>query len=84
MSDGEDRPEPDGGSLDPDPEKVALLREVAGEIRGDSSESEQLAAIVYRLSDLYDGAEETTPEDIYRATRHIMNVKERGTLERDR
>jgi hypothetical protein len=70
-------------SLGPDPEKVELLREVAGEIRGETSESEQLAAIVYRLSDLYDEAEETTPEDIYRATRHIVTVKERGTLARD-
>jgi len=70
-------------SLQPDPEKVELLREVAGEIRGETSESEQLAAIVYRLSDLYDGTEETTPEDIYRATRHIVTVKERGTLARD-
>jgi hypothetical protein len=66
--------------MSPDPEKVALFREVAGEIREGSSESEQLAAIVYRLSDLYDEDEETTPEEIYRATRHIMNVKERGTL----
>jgi hypothetical protein len=70
-------------SLNPDTEKVELLREVAGEIRGETSESEQLAAIVYRLSDLYDEAEETTAEDIYRATRHILTVKERGTLARD-
>ena len=74
----------DADPLASDPEKVALLREVAGEVRGDTSESEQLAAIVYRLSDLYDEAEETTPEDIYRATRHIVNVKKRGTLARER
>jgi hypothetical protein len=80
---GRDGPGTDGG-LDPDPEKAAFLREVAGEIRGESSGSEQLAAIVYRLSDLYDETEETTSEDIYRATRHITKVKARGTLARDR
>jgi hypothetical protein len=68
----------------PDVEKRDLLREVATEIRGESSESEQLSAVVYRLSDLYDEREETTPEEIYRSTRHIMTVRERGTLERDR
>jgi hypothetical protein len=67
-----------------DERKRELLREVAVEIRGDSRESEQLSAIVYRLSDLYDPAETTTPEEIYRSARHIMRVTERGTLERRR
>ena len=60
-----------------------LLREVAEDVRGDSSESEQLAALVYRLSDLYDPDEETTPEEVYRSVRNIMQIKERGTLARD-
>jgi hypothetical protein len=68
--------------FEPDAEKRELLREVALELRGDTSEREQLSALVYRLSDLYDPAEETSPEEIYRATRHIARVKERGTLDR--
>jgi hypothetical protein len=68
--------------FEPDAEKRELLREVALELRGDTSEREQLSALVYRLSDLYDPAEETSPEEIYRATHHIARVKERGTLDR--
>ncbi|WP_336364096.1 hypothetical protein [Halalkalicoccus salilacus] len=75
MSDGRD-------GFDPDPERVRLLRETADEIRGESSESEQLAAILYRVSDLYDPEEETSPQEIYIAVRNILNVKERGGLER--
>jgi hypothetical protein len=69
-----------------DPERVRLLRAVAADIRGPgtstSSEREQLAAIVHRLSDLYDPDEETTPEEIYRNARFIMRVNERGGLDR--
>ena len=73
----------------PDPERAAYLREVAEEVRGESSESEHVAAILYRVSDLYDPEEETSPEDIYISVRNIsvrnvFNIKERGTLERDR
>ena len=63
-----------------DPERVAFLREIADDIRGESSESEQVAAILYRVSDLYDPAEETTPEDIYLNMRNILRVVERGGL----
>lgn len=76
----------DGKSEDkrePDPERAALLREVAADIRGDSSESEQVAAMLYRVSDLYDPDEETTPEEIYRNMRNILQVTERGTLARE-
>ena len=69
---GDDR-EP---SLDPD--RAALLREVAEDVRGESSESEQVAAMLYRVSDLYDPDEETTPAEIYRNLRTILQVKERG------
>jgi hypothetical protein len=68
--------------FDPDPERVRLLREVADDVRGESSESEQLAAILYRVSDLYDPGEETSPEEIAIAVRTILNVKERGGLKR--
>ncbi|WP_255195799.1 hypothetical protein [Halorarius litoreus] len=72
-----------GSGLDPDPERVAVLREVAEDIRGDSSESEQLAAMLYRVSDLYDADAETSPEEIYRNVKTILQIKERGTLARD-
>ncbi|WP_336133305.1 hypothetical protein [Natronomonas amylolytica] len=74
----------DGDSFADDPERVELLREVAEDVRGDSSESEQLAAMLYRVSDLYDPDEETTPAEIYRNVRNILDIKERGGLpERD-
>ena len=78
MSDGSSDRFPD------DPQRVALLRDVADEIRGETSESEQVAAMLYRVSDLYDPDEETTPEDIYLNVRNILRIKERGGLpERD-
>ncbi|WP_254763551.1 hypothetical protein [Natrinema marinum] len=68
--------------FEPDPERVTLLREVADEIRGDSSERDQLANILYRTSDLYDESEETSPEVIVRNVKYILEVGERGGLER--
>jgi hypothetical protein len=74
----------DSDSVADDPERVVLLREVAEDIRGESSESEQIAAMLYRVSDLYDPDEETTPVEIYRNVRNILDIKERGGLpERD-
>lgn len=68
--------------FDPDSERVRLLRETADDLRGESSESKQLAAVLYRVSDLYDEGEETSPQEIYIAVRNILNVKERGGLQR--
>jgi hypothetical protein len=68
--------------FEPDPERVRLLREVAEDVRGDGSERQQLAAVLYRVSDLYDDAESTTPEEIYRSVRFMFEVKERGGLGR--
>jgi len=74
----------DDAATENDPERAATLRTVAEDIRGDSSESEQVAAMLYRVSDLYDPDEETTPAEIYRNVRNILDVKERGGLpERD-
>ena len=70
--------------LAPDPERVRLLREVADDVRGESRESERVAAILYRVSDCFDPAESTTPEDVYLNMRTILQVTERGTLARDR
>ncbi len=68
--------------LDADSERVAQLRAVADDIRGDTSESKQLANILYRTSDLYDPDEETTPEEIVRNVKFILEVTERGGLDR--
>jgi hypothetical protein len=81
---GTDADEPDGGRLAPDPERVRLLREVAEDVRGESRESERIAAVLYRVSDCFDPAESTTPEDVYLNVRTILRVTERGTLARDR
>ncbi len=68
-----------------DPERAAMIRAIADDVRGESSESEQLAAILYRVSDLYDPDEATTPEAIHRNVRNILEIKARGGLpERDR
>ena len=82
MSDATDGDDPDDPEFEPDPERVALLREIADEVRGDSSERKQLANILYRVSDLYDDAEESSPEEVVRNVKFILEVKERGGLGR--
>ncbi|AFZ74499.1 hypothetical protein [Natronobacterium gregoryi] len=67
--------------FEPDTERVELLRDVADEIRDETSESKQLANILYRTSDLYDEKEETTPEEIVRNVKFILEVTERGGLD---
>lgn len=66
--------------FDPDEERVAFLREIAEDVRGETSESKHLANVLYRISDLYDENEETSPREIYLAVRNIMNIKARGGL----
>lgn len=68
--------------FDPDPDRVAFLREVADDVRGESSESKQLSNVLYRVSDLYDADEDTTPEEIVRNVKVILEVIERGGLDR--
>ena len=65
-----------------DDEVREFLRDVAEDVRGDSSESKQLSAVLYRVSDLYDADEETSPEEIYLNVRHIMRIKSEGGLRR--
>ena len=67
-------------------EKRELLREVAEEVRArdDSSEASQVAAFLYRVSDLYKEGEETSPAEIYLNMRHIMDIKAQGGLDRGR
>ena len=70
------------GGFPDDDEVRAFIREVATDVRGDSSESQQLSAILYRVSDLYDPDEQTSPEEIYLNVRHIMRIKAQGGIER--
>ena len=72
----------DGDEFAADEEVRAFLREIADDVRGESSESEQLSALLYRVSDLYDPDEETSPEEIYLNVRHIMRIKAEGGLRR--
>lgn len=68
------------------PERVAALRETADDLRERGGErAAMLGAVLYRVSDLYDPAEpaDTDPENVYRNMRNILQVTERGTLERD-
>jgi len=71
-----------GEALVQDDEVCAFLRDIAADVRGDSSESKQLSAILYRVSDLYDSDEQTSPEEIYLNVRHIMTIKAQGGIER--
>ncbi|WP_277553037.1 hypothetical protein [Halobaculum limi] len=66
-----------------DADTRAFIRAVAEDVRGDSSESKQLSAVLYRVSDLYDPEEDTSPEEIYLNVRRIMQIKERGGLKRE-
>lgn len=75
-------PDPSDGRFGDDPEKRRALREIAEEVRADSSESRQVAAFLYRVSDLYDPAEDTSPEEIYRNVAHIVETRSRGGLDR--
>ena len=65
-----------------DAETRGFLRAIAADVRGDSSESKQLSAVLYRVSDLYDPEENTSPEEIYLNVRHIMRIKEQGGIHR--
>lgn len=70
-------------SVEHDPEKAAFLREIAEEIRTDTeTNNEQIAAILYRISDMYDESEETTVQDIYLNMKYILNIKEQGGIQR--
>jgi cell pole-organizing protein PopZ len=78
---------PDSDTTFPaDAEKREVLRAVAEEVRarGDSSEASQVSAFLYRVSDLYEASEETSPAEIYLNMRHIMDIKAQGGLNRGR
>lgn len=70
---------PETSSFGPDEDRMQTLRDIADDIRGESSESKLVAAMLYRVSDLFDPNEETTPRDIFINMREIIRTKdERG------
>ena len=81
MSEREEGVGDDGGErgLEPDIETAEFLREIGREIResDDTSQAKQVAAIVYRISDIYDENEDTDARDVYVNMRQILDVKER-------
>lgn len=68
--------------FEPGPERVALLRAVADDVRRETSEGKRLANVLYRASDLYDGREDASSEEIVRNVRTILEVEERVGLDR--
>jgi len=69
-----------------DPARVESLRAAATDLRERGGErAGLLAAVLSRVSDLYDPAESSDPdpEDIYSDMRTVLRVTERGTLARD-
>lgn len=61
-----------------DDDKREALRAVADEIRGEDTPSRQVAAMLYRVSDLYDPAEDTDARDVYTNMKNILRVKQAG------
>jgi len=61
-----------------DDEKRAVLRAVAEDLRDGSTEGDQVAALLMRVSDRYDPAEDTDVRDVYVNMRNILRVKEAG------
>lgn len=66
----------DESAFEANADRVETLREIGDDIRGESSESKMVAAIIYRISDLYDPEEETSPRDIYLNMREIIRTRE--------
>jgi len=66
-----------------DEEKRDVLREVADDLRErDTEEAERIAALVHRVSDIYDENEETDPQHVYLNMRNILQISEQGGLGR--
>jgi hypothetical protein len=70
--------EDDHASTLSDDEKRELLRAVADDVRDGDTHSDQVAAMLYRVSDIYDPAEDTDARDVYVNMRNILQVKEAG------
>jgi hypothetical protein len=64
-------------------EKRDALREVAADLRDtDSEEAERVAAIVHRVSDIYDDTEDVDAQHVYLNMRNILQISEQGGIER--
>jgi hypothetical protein len=61
-----------------DAEKRRVLREAAEDLRDGDTQSEQVAAMLYRVSDVYDPGEDTDAQDVYVNMKNILRVKEAG------
>jgi hypothetical protein len=66
-----------------DDDKCAVLRAIADDLRGEDTASRQVAAMLYRVSDVYDPAEDTDPRDVYVNMKNILQVKEAGGRDPD-
>lgn len=65
-----------------DDEKRDILRDVASDLRDENDEGEKIAALLQRVSDLYDEDEDTSTQEIYLNMRNILQVSEQGGLDR--
>jgi len=67
-----------------DAEKRDALREVANELREEdgSEEAERIAALVHRVSDIYDESEDIDAQHVYLNMRNILRISEQGGIER--
>jgi hypothetical protein len=64
-------------------EKRDALREVAADLRDeDTEEAERVAAIVHRVSDIYDDSEDVDAQHVYLNMRNILQISEQGGIER--
>jgi hypothetical protein len=52
--------------------------DVVLDVRGGDTHSDQVAAMLYRVSDIYDPEEDTDARDVYVNMRNILQVKEAG------
>lgn len=66
-----------------DAEKRDVLRSVADDLREeDSQEAERVAAIVHRVSDIYDDGEDVDAQHVYLNMRNILQISEQGGIDR--
>ncbi|AAG19515.1 MULTISPECIES: hypothetical protein [Halobacterium] len=69
-----------------DAEKRAVLRSVADDLRdedGDqSTEAERIAALVHRVSDIYDDDADVDAQHVYLNMRNILQISEQGGIDR--
>lgn len=66
-----------------DGEKRDALRDVADDLREENSdETERIAALVHRVSDIYDESEDVDAQHVYLNMRNILQISEQGGIER--